>query len=71
MNLILSYGAVDDEILHKRGLKFLGAAQDKDNMEVHIFEYITLEDYKSIDNQNVRKLIDETVHDLHSHSKTK
>jgi hypothetical protein len=71
MNLILSYGAVDDDILHKKGFKFLGAAEDKDDMEVHVFELLSLEDYQSTHNPNVLKFISETSHEIHSCRKTK
>ena len=37
MNLLFSYGAVQDNEFVAKGYKFLGAGLDKDANEVHVF----------------------------------
>lgn len=44
MNLLFSYSMKQDYEADAKGYKFLGAAKDSNNSEVHVFEIMPLEE---------------------------
>jgi hypothetical protein len=47
MNLVFSYSVHEDKRLAEAGFTFLGAARDSKNVEVHVFQLLSLEEYQA------------------------